>query len=100
MHDPLWKRAFDAVETRAAPVLTKVFANEDVIEAMRVAAAVRKRTMDDLGDLIRRNLHTVNLPSGTDVRKVSNQVASLERQIRVLDRRIDELRAEGSADDS
>ena len=94
MSDPLWKKAFDAAESRASPVLTKVFANPTVVETMRVATAVQRRASDDLSSFIRRNLHTVNLPSGTDVQKVSNQVASLERQLRVLNRRLDGLQDE------
>lgn len=100
MGDPLWKQAYDAAEKRAAPVLTKVFSNPDVIETIKLATAVRRRAMDDLSQLIRRNLHNVNLPSGTDVQKVSNQIASLERQIRVLDRRVDELQQEENEEDN
>lgn len=100
MSEPLWKKAFDAVEKQSGPALTKLLARPDVIEAMTLAMAVRKRAIDDLGQLIRRNLHSVNLPSGTDVQKVSNQIAGLERQIRLLNRRIDELQSDnGQKDD-
>ncbi len=94
MSDPLWKKAYDAAEKQTGPALTKLLANPDVVEAVTLGMAVRKRALDDLGRFMRRNLHTVNLPSGTDVQKVSNQIAGLERQIRLLDRRIDELTAD------
>ncbi len=91
MSQPLWKQVYDAAEKQTAPVLTKLLSTPEVVEALGLAMAVRRRAVDDVSRLIRRNLHSVNLPSGTDVRDVSNQVAGLERQIRQLNRRIDEL---------
>lgn len=91
MDRPLWKKAYDAAEHQAAPVLTRLLSAPEVIEAVGLAMAVRRRAVDDISQFIGRNLNSVNLPSGTDVRDVSNQVAGLERQIRQLNRRIDEL---------
>lgn len=91
MDQPLWKKAYDAAEQQAAPVLTQLLSAPEVIEAVGLAMAVRRRAVDDISQFIRRNLHNVNLPSGTDVRDVWNQIAGLERQIRQLNRRIDEL---------
>ncbi len=91
MSQPLWKQAYDVAEQRTAPVLTKLLSAPEVVDALGLAMAVRRRAVDDVSQFIRRNLHNVNLPSGTDVRDVSNQVAGLERQIRQLNRRIDEL---------
>jgi len=44
----------------------------------------------------RSGLHLVNLPAGTDISKVSQQVAGLEREIRQLNRRIETLHIEVS----
>ncbi len=83
---------FDAVEKEAGPVLTKTLSNPDVIEWITLATAVRKRAESDVAELARRGLHVFNLPAGTDIAKVSKQVATLEREIRQLNRRLDELR--------
>ncbi|MEZ5376010.1 MAG: hypothetical protein R2733_05800 [Acidimicrobiales bacterium] len=91
MSQPLWKRVFDAVERESGPALTKTLANPDVIELITIAAAVRKRAQSDLAEVARRGLHVFNLPAGTDISKVSQQVAGLEREIRQLNRRIEEL---------
>lgn len=102
MGQPLWKKVYDVAEQQAAPVLTRALSTPEVIEAVGLALAVRRRAVDDVSQFFRRNLHNVNLPSGTDVRDVSNQIAGLERQIRQLNRRIDELtpRSAGSTDDA
>lgn len=100
MDQPLWKKAYDAAEQQAAPVLTKLLSSPEVLDAVGLAMAVRRRAVDDLARFIRRNLHSVNLPSGTDVQQVSNQIAGLERQIRLLNRRLDELQqTEGAQGD-
>lgn len=103
MTPPLWKQAYDAVEKQVAPALTKLLSTPEVIDAINLGNAVRRRAADDLAQFVRRNLNTANLPSGSDVRQVSNQIAGLERQIRQLHRRLDELQereiAIGDVDD-
>lgn len=93
MSEPLWKRAFDAVERSSGPALNKALSNPDVIEAITLATAVRRRAESDLAEIARRGLHLFNLPAGTDISKVSHQVAGLEREIRQLNRRIETLQA-------
>ncbi len=94
MSVPLWKRAFDVVERNSGPALTKTLSNPEVIEAMTLAVAVRRRAESDLAELVRRGLHLFNLPAGTDISKVSHQVAGLEREIRQLNRRIETLQSQ------
>ena len=91
MEPPAWKKVFDAVEKQAGPALGKAFSNPRVIETITLAMAVERRAREDVAEFVRRQLHLVNLPAGTDVQKVSNQIANLERQIRQLNRRLDEL---------
>jgi len=91
---PLWKKAYDSLEKQAGPALSDFLSKPEVVEAITLGMAIQRRARDDLGDVIRRGLHTVNLPSGTDVRKVSNQIAGLEREIRQLSRQVEELQAE------
>ncbi len=93
MSQPLWKRVFDTVERGSGPVLTRTLSNPDVLEMMTLAVAVRRRAESDLAGLARRGLHLFNLPAGTDISKVSHQVAGLEREIRQLNRRIAELQS-------
>ena len=93
----MWKKAFDAVEKQVGPALGRALSNPKVIEAITLAVAVDRRARQDLAEFVRRQLHLANLPAGTDVQKVSNQIANLERQIRQLNRRLDELRIEAGA---
>lgn len=96
MTQPSWKKAYDAIEQQASPALTKLMSNPDVIDAITLGVAVQRRASQDFRAVIRRGLHGMNLPAGTDVRDVSQQVAGLERQIRQLNRQVTELRAEAN----
>ena len=94
-NSPVWKRVFDETEKVLNPPLTQFMATPEVIEALTVALALRRRMLEDIGNVASRVLHTFNLPAGTDVRKVSVQIAHLERQIRSLNRQLDELKGDG-----
>jgi len=93
---PRWKKAYDNAEQQAAPAIQKFLSNPDVIEAITIGAAVQRRARDDTAKFIRRQLHAMNLPSGTDVRSVSNQIAGLERQIRLLAKQVDDLQTKNA----
>jgi len=86
----LWRKAFDEVDKRVAgPVEAGAHSDlfNDLVSlqwklARRAQRGVEKRT--------RRLLHAVNLPTATDVRRLSEQVASLERQVRNLTRELED----------
>ncbi len=98
MDTPVWKKAFDEAERAVSPALTNLMATPEVIEALTVAIAVRKRFLEDVGKVASRVLHTWNMPAGSDVRKVSVQIANLERQLRSVNRQLDELKQERTDD--
>ena len=96
MGTPRWKQAYDASEKRIAPGLASFLAKPEVMEALTLSMAVQRRARDDLAEFVRRQLHLWNLPAGTDVQKVSQQIAHLERQIRLLDRRLDDVKKQAA----
>jgi hypothetical protein len=82
---PLWRRAFDGVERPVAGRL------EQAVQTERFAdlAGLALRTRAELDRLVertsRRALHRVNMPAASDVVRLREQVASLERSVRRLD---------------
>jgi hypothetical protein len=81
---PLWRQAFDAAERRVTPhadslVRTPTFA---------VGAALVRRAgtlaRDSAQSLTAHAWHLVNLPAGTDVRRLRAQVGALDREVRRL----------------
>ena len=83
---PLWRQAYDAVDSRLAPQLeslvqTKQFAQ--VLSATIRAQAEARRVVERR---TRRLWHLVNLPAGSDVTRLRDQVVTLDRRVRDLTR--------------
>ena len=87
MGKPLWRRAFDAVEGRVAgPV--EAGAHSDVFgDLIALNVRVARRAQQEVERRTRRVLHLANLPTATDVRRLSEQVAALQRELRELEDR-------------
>ena len=87
MGKPLWRQAFDAVEGRVAgPVETG--AHSDVVgDLIALNVRVARRAQQEVERRTRRVLHMANLPTATDVRRLSEQVAALQRELRELEDR-------------
>ena len=88
MGKPLWRQAFDAVDRRVAgPV--EAGAHSDVFgDVVTVGWRLSRRVQREVERRSRRVLHMANLPTATDVRRLSEQVAALQRELREMqDRR-------------
>ena len=84
---PLWRKAFDEVERRAAgPV--EAGAHSDLFgDLVALNWRLARRAQREVERRTRRALHMVNLPTATDVRRLSEQVASLQRELREMEDR-------------
>jgi polyhydroxyalkanoate synthesis regulator phasin len=87
MGKPLWRQVFDAVDTRVSgPV--EAGAHSDLFsDLVTLQIKLGRRVQREVEKRTRRVLHAVNLPTATDVRRLSEQVASLQRQLRDLEDR-------------
>src|SRR4051812_24094332 len=95
---PLWRQGFDAVDGAVGPRLTALVNSDGFAVAVGVAtrtqSAVRRRTER----ATRRMLHLWNLPAGSDVTRILNEIGSLQQQVRDLTRELNrskESRANG-----
>ena len=91
---PLWRMAFDAVEQAIAPGLESAVRSERFADVATVALRVRAGVARRAERVTRRALHFWNLPAGSDVKRVSDQITSLERRVRSLAKRLDDLAEE------
>ena len=85
---PLWRKAFDEVDKRVSgPV--EAGAHSDLFgDLLTLNVRLARRAQQEVERRTRRLLHMANLPTATDVRRLSEQVASLQRELRELqDRR-------------
>jgi hypothetical protein len=94
---PLWHKVVARVDDVVTPHADALVRSE----AFAVAAGLAVRTRRDAGrgleGVSRRVWHLLNLPAGSDVNRVLGQIASLERQVRLLEKRLSDARSRSAA---
>ena len=100
---PAWRAVYDQVAGELGPRLTEVTGSDGFAEAVEVAEAVRARAASELQRNSRRLLHAWNLPAGSDMAMLRQEVGALNRELRALARRVEDLQAQleraGGADE-
>jgi hypothetical protein len=91
---PAWRQSFDAVERELSPRLEAMVRSEQFAVAVGLAARVQRGMEHELARTTRRVLHRLNLPAGTDVTRILNEIGQLRIQVRDLQAELDEARAE------
>lgn len=87
---PVWQRAVLTVQARANPLLRAAVDHEDVAGGIALVQAVRSGVVRAAEAPTRRLLHLANLPAGSDVNRLLVQIASLEREVRELRKRVED----------
>ena len=85
---PLWRQAFDAVDRRVSGPVEAGARSDAFTDVLTVGWRISRRMQQEIERRTRRVLHMANLPTATDVRRLSEQVSALQRELRELqDRR-------------
>jgi polyhydroxyalkanoate synthesis regulator phasin len=85
---PLWRQAFDAVDSRVSGTVEAGARSDAFTDVLTVGWRISRRAQQEIERRTRRVLHMANLPTATDVRRLSEQVSALQRELRELqDRR-------------
>ena len=83
---PLWRKAFDAIERPLAAGAESWVQSDTFMDLTAVAIRVQNRVFGELHGATERWFHLGGVVSRGDVVRLTNQVASLERQVRDLRR--------------
>ncbi|MBV9682258.1 MAG: hypothetical protein JO046_10740 [Solirubrobacterales bacterium] len=83
---PLWRKAYDTVERPLAAGSEAWIQSETFMDLATVGFRIQRRMLRELQQGTERWLHLWGWVSRGDVLRLSNQVASLERQVRDLRR--------------
>lgn len=94
---PSWRQGFDALEQQLSPRLETLVQSEQFAVAIGLAARVQRAVEGELARTTRRVLHRLNLPAGTDVSRILNEIGQLRVQVRELAAELDDARAELAA---
>ena len=83
---PLWRQGFDAIERRVAGPVEGAVGSDLFADVVALGVRAQRGVQREVERRTRRVLHLVNVPTATDVRRVSEQLAELQRQVRELER--------------
>jgi hypothetical protein len=86
---PLWRRTFDLVERGVGVPLEAAVRSDLYFDALAVATRVRKGAGAHVERLSRRGLHLLNLPAGSDMRRLNDQLARLDRRVLSLSKQLE-----------
>jgi len=84
----LWRQAFDAVERPTAAASESWVQSGTFMDLAAVAVRVQRRLTADGQRMTEQWLHAWGMPARGDLLRLMNQVASLERHVRELEREL------------
>ena len=87
---PLWRKAYDAIERPLAAGSEAWIQSETFMDLATHSIRIQRRMLREIQQNTERWLHLWGFVSRSDVLRLSNQVASLERQLRDLRRAAEE----------
>jgi hypothetical protein len=93
---PLWQKAVVGAQSRATPVLRAAVDRQEVTAGIGLLQTLRGVVVRSTEAPSRRLLHLFNLPAGSDINRMLVQIASLERELRELRKRIEDEQRDGT----
>jgi hypothetical protein len=88
---PLWLRAVYRLERAIGEPVEAVVRTETYFDVMTTATRTTKSVKRKVTGVSTRALHLVNLPAGTDVQRMREQLARMERRLNQLSEHVEEL---------
>lgn len=88
---PLWLRAVYRLERAVGEPVETAVRTETYFNLMTTATRTTKGAKRKVTGVSTRALHLLNLPAGTDVRRMREQLARMERRLNQLSERVEEL---------
>jgi hypothetical protein len=94
---PLWLKLVLRLErTIGGPVESAVH-SDTYFDLLAEVNRAKRRVTNTTESISKRVLHLANLPAGTDIRRVREQLAGVERRLIQLSKELDEQRASNHA---
>ena len=87
---PLWQKVVVGAQARTTPVLRAAVDRQEISAGIGLLQTLRGVVVRTTEAPSRRLLHLFNLPAGSDTNRMLVQIASLEREVRELRKRIED----------
>ncbi|MBV9366894.1 MAG: hypothetical protein JO046_16775 [Solirubrobacterales bacterium] len=98
-NQPLWLRAVIRLERAIGEPIESAVRSDTYFDLVSTTTRVRRKVMGTAEGVSRRCLHLLNLPAGSDMRGMRQQLARMERRLNQLSHEVGELDEDGSGAD-
>jgi hypothetical protein len=88
---PLWLRVILRLERAIGEPIESAVRSDSYFDLVSVTTRVRRRVQGAAEGVSRRALHMLNLPAGSDIRGMRQQLARVERRLNQLSHDVSEL---------
>ena len=90
-NQPLWLRAVLRLERAIGEPVESAVRSEAYFDVVSTTTRVRRKAMGAAEGVSRRCLHMLNLPAASDLRRMRQQLARMERRLSELSSEVAEL---------
>jgi hypothetical protein len=90
-NQPLWLRAILRLERAIGQPVESAVRSDTYFDLITTTTHVRRRAAGAAEGVSRRCLHMLNLPAGSDIRNVRQQLARIERRLNELSDEVAEI---------
>ena len=90
---PLWLKFVYKVERTVGEPVEKLVSSQPYFDTMTAAKRTTRKLTGAVEGVSRRGLHLFNLPAGTDIRRVREQLARMDRRLVELSKDVEDLEA-------
>ena len=88
---PLWLRAVLRVERTIGEPIESAVRSDTYFDLISTTTRVRRKVEGAAEGVSRRCLHMLNLPAGSDIRRLRQQLSRIERRLNQLSHDVSEL---------
>jgi hypothetical protein len=88
---PLWLKLVIRIERAIGEPVESAVRSETYFELVSTASRVRRKATGAVEGVSRRALHVLNLPTASDMRRMRQQLARMERRLNQLSEEVEEL---------
>lgn len=88
---PLWLRAVHRFERAVGEPVEAAVRTDAYFDLLTIATRATASAKRAAAGVSARGLHLLNLPAGTDVRRMREQLSRMERRLNHLSERVEEL---------
>jgi hypothetical protein len=90
-NQPLWLRAVLKVERTIGEPIESAVRSDTYFDFVSTTTRVRRTVVGTAEGVSRRCLHLLNLPAGSDIRSMRQQLARMERRLNQLSDEVSEM---------